>query len=968
MRRCLVAGVLGMWLLAAAAPVRAAGAGLPEYVDALDALERADWAGAIAFADRALAADSDSAAFTLARGVARTLAERLDDAETDLNRVLRLGGFDREAKLWLASVVAMKGQFQRDSTIFPAATNDLDETAVRTMSRDYGELAFRRGMTGADRAREDEQLEKQRRDRERFGPRLTPEQERQIREAEEHDRNRNLVQVAEMEKGWLAKREKAKAAFPKLGAQFARRAKTSVPDLVPLLVTRGKDRHCRGEFALALRDLRRAAEQRPDDAEVLFLTAGCELALGAPGAARERLTRLLTIHPPTPEAFFTRAMAGVAMGDRRRAEADLAAASELRPAEAAQYRQSINVAIERLGATPQKAKLPELLRDLQRQAAANAGDEALIAKATELLRAVHGHRLRADESYLDRRRTLERLVAASPNDAGKLADLGEFLYREATTTRGEAVEPRASFRTYRPQAQADELPQAERALDAALQADPNSVKALTFKAACLMWRLQYGDAETLLNKALAIDGTYPQLLDVFSQLLDHAAGVKASKAADLRTVKTWEDYHWIYYRRPSQAELDQADAYDAQAERLWKLAEQHLERAVALHKGTADGFFYAGVLARRRGQLPEAQAAFIEAAKLAPADARPRDQLSAIYAARGMSREAFEAQAEATNLSHTTAGPMLRYAWTQIVRTAWRASRDALDRAMSYDPADPRVAAYLAVVAEAEGNAADALAWYRTAAAIEEARAAMAARSFRIGDAPLAPADAAEMLHLNLRIGRLQARATQPDASLGTLQANTRIVDRIAEEHRYGPVAASMLPDPTSDPHSVPEAETIASLAAWSRLEAGRALLSLGRRDEAVAEFEQARAIEKACPSTIDPGTRMREPVAWATFGICNVLLARKDMDGASKVMSSYGRPWGLSAEAEAERKRLNDRILKSRQQASDDDRAKQAEEDRRRRDAALEDIRRRQAETEAARQRELEEILRRQRQDPRKR
>src|SRR5207237_10910027 len=145
---------------------------------------------------------------------------------------------------------------------------------------------------------------------------------------------------------------------------------------------------------------------------------------------------------------------------------------------------------------------------------------------------------------------------APPNPPPALA---EFLSRQAVTRHYEKVEPRSPMLPYRPQDTDAELAYALKTCDAALAKDPNNVKALTYKASCLMSMVQWADAETLLRKALDINPDYGPLLESFARLLNHAAAVRAVNAAGLRTTQTWEDLSYRYYRYPTQAEFAQAD-------------------------------------------------------------------------------------------------------------------------------------------------------------------------------------------------------------------------------------------------------------------------------------------------------------------------------------------------------------------------------------------------------------------------
>jgi Tfp pilus assembly protein PilF len=81
-----------------------------------------------------------------------------------------------------------------------------------------------------------------------------------------------------------------------------------------------------------------------------------------------------------------------------------------------------------------------------------------------------------------------------------------------------------------------------------LQLNPNQPRALAFKGACLMKRFAWNEAEVLLTKALSLSPRDPMVLELFAQVMDHAAMVAAANAADLRSVDSWSDYYYIYYR------------------------------------------------------------------------------------------------------------------------------------------------------------------------------------------------------------------------------------------------------------------------------------------------------------------------------------------------------------------------------------------------------------------------------------
>ena len=76
----------------------------------------------------------------------------------------------------------------------------------------------------------------------------------------------------------------------------------------------------------------------------------------------------------------------------------------------------------------------------------------------------------------------------------------------------------------------------------------------------------------------------------------------------------------------------------------------------------------------------------------------------------GMLRETAEAKSQAVNLSHSTGGHMPRYAWLMIGKTKYKTANQALLRAIDFDPADPRAAAYLGVIAQGDNRPDNALA------------------------------------------------------------------------------------------------------------------------------------------------------------------------------------------------------------------------------------------------------------------
>jgi len=850
--------------------------GIDSYVDGLNAMEAGKFKEAESAFAKAIDEDEENADFWIARGVARALSQDPQKSEAYFQRALKLQPNIEEARLWWASAAAMQGDFMRDSTIYPYAQHKRPyENRVREVTKRYGQANW------------------------------------ELAKAKE-----------EGEEYWDTRKSKADQAaavkdFPELAQRFVTKVKSTNPTIAQALEARVTKKIESSDPAGSLDDLNRLLAQRPDDLKLLTMHAGVALAQGAPAVARAEYTRVLTAGD-NADAFAGRACAAAMMGDVHRAQGDLAIASSLKPAAAAQYKSTVEDALKKNTVAATKADLPKMLDALRDHAAQTSKWEDLVAEAAALIRASNRERLRSDELYSVRLRELKLNCSQNPTDATALAELGEFLYRNAVDSRGERVEPRAVHQPYRPmtkQSQAREVAQAEAAVDRALALDANELKAMTFKAACLIWRLKWGDAETLLKRALAIRADDPMVLRLFAQVLDHAAGVKAAKAASLRAVDSWSDLNYIYWRYPSQAELEQADEYDQQADRMWKLAEQAMESAAAARKGTAEGFYYQGVLERRRGQGQAARASYEKAIEMNPDFLDARDELVSVCSAMGDVEAALSAQAYADNLVHTTAGPELRLTWLMIPRTKFKTARLALDAAASFDAADPRVAAYRGMLAIEREDPEGAMAWYRAAAALLEARGRMNGISASVPpmQAMLEPEDVALATAVNLRAALLLLEQNRTEEAAELFRAIAAIEPRVNRDNLYKPIAAAMLPDATMDPNRVPEADHLAYYLAWAHYGIAKSLMKQGKPAEAMAEAKRAQSYLQDKPPTADAGTRIREVTTRATILMARIALDSGDVETARNIAMAYGRPWGLPKDLEQELRQLQDDLRKRR-------------------------------------------------------
>lgn len=129
--------------------------------------------------------------------------------------------------------------------------------------------------------------------------------------------------------------------------------KATVEARVPqVLLARAQAFERQGRLKLAIDDLGRVLEVRPDHALAAFRRAELHRTLGEADAAVADFTRGLRLAPKNVAALFARAELYRAKADRRRALADYAAVLRLEPSheQAAANHKALAFEIERLGA------------------------------------------------------------------------------------------------------------------------------------------------------------------------------------------------------------------------------------------------------------------------------------------------------------------------------------------------------------------------------------------------------------------------------------------------------------------------------------------------------------------------------------------------------------------------------------------------------------------------------------------
>lgn len=856
-----------------AATATKSSSGQVDYLAGLGALEQGHGADAITALTAAIQADSENADYFVARGVANILSEKLPAAIKDLERAQRLRPDHKKTKLWLAVAVGMTGDFFRDSTIYPFATNDLDESFVRQASHDYGEVAFRQ------------------------------------------PRN-------EVNDEMLAKREVAKRNIAQSVALFATQAQ-SQPGMEQALFARAKELFQKQDYAGAIVQLDRVLAAAPEDFDAMFYHAMAALKLGDFATARTELTRVLTAHTDWVPAYLARSLASAQLGDVRRAKADLSTATRLDPKAAAAERSEIErqIAAQAItGGMPKFAELDEL-------AHAKLSTEDRDRQALRLAKLSNNSRRRYDENYQDRLRELEESLRAMPKDPSRMVALGQFLLDEASVRR-ERVEPRAPYRKFRYQTanmESQEVTRAEELADQALAVNAKHVDALCLKASARYWDEKYADAESLVRKALALDAQSPRVLELFSKVLEVAAIQKSAEAASLRrpTYLGSHDEHvgdYIYtytrWRYPSQAELEQAQQLDQQSQELVNLALEQIQAAARFSKGKPEGFQLQGLYHWRQGELEEAAQQFELAVKAAPNQVQWHYNLAALYEALGRSDESFQTRLVAVNLIETTAGPLLAGTWDLVNKTKFRSAREALTRSGDIDVADSRVAAYLGVVAAAEEQLQQAVEWFQTALALERARLQLSGKPLAAdAQGSLAPDDYGLYLGVARRLAQTYLKMEQPEAARNLLLACLPLAKRVSRRDLSTDVSSALLPDPELDPQVVPEAENVLSLFAWLQVTAGEAMVALRENDDAIGILSPVETFTSLMQNGVG-ANRLRGPTLYASLYLARAYLAKGDMQNAQRYAMQLprkrhgvGPSLGPFPELEEEGSRLQEEI-----------------------------------------------------------
>jgi|HubBroStandDraft_6_1064221.scaffolds.fasta_scaffold26177_2 tetratricopeptide (TPR) repeat protein len=841
---------------------------LRSYVQGLDLLRQGRYPEAVPALGQAMQAGADPA-FILARGVALCLGEHPREAIADFEQAKRSGLRSREADLWTYAAQAMSAGRERSS---------LDNKGPGGQGPG-GQGPGGQGWFGG-------------------APGYI------IQGRDDYPTDYASFIYYEMATPYAKGVTPAvRDAMRQAGAWFANRAAARA-DLAPAHLARAKELYGQGTYPAVLDELALVRSVAPANGDVHAYSGGAWLALGRAATARRELTVALTAATRAPATYVSRAYAAARLGDAARARADLDTATRYDAATGAKYRAGVD---QEIAAGRGDGQPEALLAALEAGARSGASIDELIGRATVLHRAMAPRRLRYDEWYQDRMRELEDAVRAAPRSPAPYADLARFLVDEANLAyRGEDVEPRHGPQPFRWQLSREaELRRAVAVCDEALAVTPAHIGAQTVKAIALVRLGDERTAEQIVSTVLQAAPRNPEALRLRAQFLVERASALYARAAALRAPRvqtnSWTETRsdGVYqvtqstYYSPTPAALGQAADLENQAAALMRASEAALAAALAVLRNTFDGDMLQAEVAFSAGRQDAAFADLQRALGRQPRSLEANQTLAELYRRVGRVDESDRQMSVTTNLVHTNAGWMLRTAWRKVTGHDVPAARAALDVARRLDPTDARVPAYQGALLAQQGNAADAVAAYRVALALEQARLRMDEGKEGIALPREAPELAILMKMRNVLAGPLLER--QPQAALDYYLPNAQLARRITRGGRASQMFGAMLPDPAAPAVPVPAPPNAAQLMAEAYNGAGRALKALGRTQEAMQEYQAAidltakpgvPGVGSSRPGDTNFAGNAQGVTADSFIELIRTALARGDCQGAAQTMS----------------------------------------------------------------------------------
>jgi tetratricopeptide (TPR) repeat protein len=594
----------------------------------------------------------------------------------------------------------------------------------------------------------------------------------------------------------------------------------------------------------AVKVLRPLVDLSPLDMQARACFARALARTGDHEEARRQVSVVLTWNSAWVEGYVLRAASAAEMGSVSRAMEDLELARILDPEDRNKQLVPATERIERRLAKQAEETATKPRASLLAAAHTDIGLEQLARLATDLLRASNRERRLGDETYSDRRRTLEWARIVDPNDPDRSATLGHFLLDEVDVA-GESVEPTGYVDRDRLQEKAlkeAELREARRLFHHALELKPEHGSSLIGLARLEVRDRMWNHAEQYLRRALATGTHGRTVLQFLREVMQPATAQRSATVATLRMTFRWEEALentlYEYSQEPSATQLGNVDDYDAQAARLHRVAQAYVGRALKTLSNDPASHDFVGAMAYAARDWTAAARAWEKAVHMAPDVPSYHQSLARASWQLGRDDAYLEQASIGQNLTRTSAGIWLEAAWDLIA--AWQPDRSSgyLDKAESVDPGEVRALAYRAVIAESRQDQSEALSLYRAAFALEEARANERGGSWITGDGSWAVRDTGRAIELRSRIADLLG-PDRPEQAAGLYLKNVVIETWFREAALKEPVDQALLPVPDLPEGTRQVAPTFGELMRTNRAWAAVALAKLGRCQEAAEHFRR---------------------------------------------------------------------------------------------------------------------------------
>jgi len=166
---------------------------------------------------------------------------------------------------------------------------------------------------------------------------------------------------------------------------------------------------------------------------------------------------------------------------------------------------------------------------------------------------------------------------------------------------------------------------------------------------------------------------------------------------------------------------------------------------------------------------------------------------------------------------------------------------------------------------------------------------------------------------VRISAGDAELAANGGAAALDLFSSVVALERRFDKDQLVPAVPTAILPDPTAEPNTVPEAPTLGSLIATARLGKAQALSALGRSADAQREYASVRAALANWPATSPKPNQLIFADSKARLGQAEAAYAAKNYDEAFRILTYDGWP-ALPDDMKARIKKLQADVMAARQ------------------------------------------------------